>query len=229
MNNFLNHTTYCTETVKENIFTPIHIAKTRNHYYKINPVVSVNTIKSERIEKTPLPATEGDKTIYSVQVGLYSKHVSAKTFLNIQPLYYHQRANGKIAYYSGVYSSYLNAEESRNIIRQIGITDAFVVAFKNGRQIPVTGHPHYIKTDSSTFVLANQNCKPQDLVQDSILQYAIQLGVYSTPKDESVFMNVCPLYVYKTPEAKYVYSTGIYKTIQQAKWAKQNLYNKGMQ
>lgn len=96
--------------------------------------------KGEQITQLPI----SDSLFYSVQVGLYSKPKSASVFFNIQPLYYKKKDDEKIMYSVGVYDNLLKAEEAKNIIRALGIIDAFVIAFKNSQQIPVSSEQYNI-------------------------------------------------------------------------------------
>jgi hypothetical protein len=234
MNNFLNSTMYCAETAKENVFAPTQDHKTAKYYYKINPIISVSAMPSKAESRT-LPFFERgfgqqskDKITYSVQVGLYSKKVSPSVFLNIQPLYHLQRPNGKFAYYSGVFSTYIKAEEARNIIRQIGLTDAFIVAFKDGKQIPVTGNPYYVKTDSAIVPL-NLYHKIQQTPTDSALYYTVQIGVFSSYTSNPTPSEINPIFYRKRDDNKYCYSVGIYTSLESAKRAKEKIIGYGIE
>jgi hypothetical protein len=74
---------------------------------------------------------------YTVQVGVYSKPVALDKIFNITPLNSELTETGKIRYTTGVF---LDTEEAR--IRkdgtvQLGVKDAFVTAYLNGKRIPM--------------------------------------------------------------------------------------------
>ncbi|HVA98239.1 MAG TPA: hypothetical protein VNG53_05035, partial [Bacteroidia bacterium] len=72
---------------------------------------------------------------YTVQVGVYLRPVAASRLFNIQPLYSEKTANGFIRYNSGIFNDFDKATAAKNIIVNIGIKDAFVTAYYNGKRI----------------------------------------------------------------------------------------------
>ncbi|MEX1131842.1 MAG: hypothetical protein WEC15_01330, partial [Flavobacteriales bacterium] len=74
---------------------------------------------------------------FTVQVGVYSKPVALDKLFNITPLNSELTESGKIRYTTGLF---LDTEEAR--IRkdgtvQLGVKDAFVTAYLNGKRIPM--------------------------------------------------------------------------------------------
>jgi tetratricopeptide (TPR) repeat protein len=233
MNKFISNTMYCVETKKENFFVPVAENGLDKPYYKINPVISIGL--QSKAESRSLPSFETDleqndknKMIYSVQVGLYSKKVSPSVFFNIQPLYHYQRSDGKYAYYSGIFDSYIKADEARNVIRQIGVTDAFIVAFKGGKQISVSGNP---KDLNKTKELSRQNLAYQiyPLPSDKALFYTLQIGVYALYNPKPLNIDLNPIFFQKREDNKFYYSVGIYTSIDIAKKAKEKVLSYGVQ
>lgn len=78
-----------------------------------------------------------DGVFYAIQVGVYSKPVSAGQLNNVSPLNSERLANGLIRYTSGVYKNLNDANSAKDRIRGIGISDAFVVAYNGGQKITV--------------------------------------------------------------------------------------------
>ncbi|MDF1672053.1 MAG: SPOR domain-containing protein, partial [Vicingaceae bacterium] len=78
-----------------------------------------------------------DGVFYAIQVGVYSKPVTAGQLNNVSPLNSERLANGLIRYTSGVYKNINDANSAKDRIRGIGITDAFVVAYNGGQKITV--------------------------------------------------------------------------------------------
>ncbi|HRG58008.1 MAG TPA: hypothetical protein PK323_03570 [Bacteroidia bacterium] len=75
--------------------------------------------------------------LYTVQVGVYSKPVKAGQLYNITPLYYELNQKGQYRYTSGVYNDVREATKAKDVIVQIGVSDAFVSAYINGKRIPM--------------------------------------------------------------------------------------------
>ncbi len=75
--------------------------------------------------------------LYTVQVGVYSKPVKAGQLFNITPLYFELNQKGQYRYTSGIFNDVREASKAKDIIVQIGVADAFVSAYINGKRIPV--------------------------------------------------------------------------------------------
>jgi cell division septation protein DedD len=75
--------------------------------------------------------------LYTVQVGVYSKPVKAGQLYNITPLYYELNKKGLYRYTSGIFDNIREASAAKDVIVKIGVTDAFVSAYINGKRIPM--------------------------------------------------------------------------------------------
>jgi hypothetical protein len=75
--------------------------------------------------------------LYTVQVGVYSKPVKAGQLYNITPLYYELNQKGQYRYTSGIFNDVREAAKAKDLIVQIGVSDAFVSAYINGKRIPM--------------------------------------------------------------------------------------------
>lgn len=75
--------------------------------------------------------------VYKVQVGAFRNAISAETFGKFAPLSGEQLNNGITRYTAGLFTQYNSADEAKKVIREMGYSDAFVVAFENGERIPL--------------------------------------------------------------------------------------------
>ena len=75
---------------------------------------------------------------YTVQIGVYSKPVTASQLYNISPLNTERTSSGYIRYTTGMYSSVEEASRRKDQIVNTGISDAFVTAYYNGERITVS-------------------------------------------------------------------------------------------
>lgn len=98
---------------------------------------------------------------YTVQVGVYSQPVSAGKLYNIQPLYTEKTANGNLRYTTGIYNNVTKAGEAKNMIVDLGIKDAFVSAYFNGKRISLPEAEKLLADGSAIFSTApNMNALP---------------------------------------------------------------------
>lgn len=74
---------------------------------------------------------------FTVQVGVYSKPTPLDRLFNITPLNSELTANGKIRYTTGQFRQESDAVQRRNGAVVLGVTDAFVTAYLNGKRIPL--------------------------------------------------------------------------------------------
>lgn len=91
-------------------------------------------------DQSAAPATQVETIkglFFTVQVGVYSKPTSLDRIYNITPLNSELMENGKIRYTSGVFKTMDEAEGYRKKVVVLGVKDAFIVAYFNGKRIPL--------------------------------------------------------------------------------------------
>jgi len=75
---------------------------------------------------------------YAIQIGVFSNPVSATQLYNISPLNSEKTDNGLIRYTTGRFDDEIKASKAKNTIAQKGISDAFVIAYYNGKRISLS-------------------------------------------------------------------------------------------
>lgn len=98
------------------------------------------SIETEIIERGPLRVQDVQNqsgTFLTVQVGVFSRPVSASEIYNITPLNQENMANGLYRYTTGIYTDENVATQARDEVRSLGITDAFVTAYREGTRVTV--------------------------------------------------------------------------------------------
>jgi cell division septation protein DedD len=103
--------------------------------------------------------------VYKVQVGAFRNPISPAIFKGIQPLTGEQTTSGLTRYFAGEFKVLNTANAAKNEVRGLGYSDAFVVAFYNGKRISLaeaarmSGQP--LPTDATptnnTPVVTNNN------------------------------------------------------------------------
>jgi hypothetical protein len=94
------------------------------------PTVSNNTAIAPA---TDVAAVQG--LFYTVQVGVFSRPVSRGQLYNLDGLFSERTANGYLRYSTGKYNNVNAAVTSKNSINRLGIRDAFVTVYYNGKRI----------------------------------------------------------------------------------------------
>jgi hypothetical protein len=86
------------------------------------------------------PAEQVEKMLglfYTVQVGVYSKPTQLDRIYNITPLNSELMDDGHIRYTSGKFDNIKSAGQYREKMVALGVRDAFVIAYFNGKRIPL--------------------------------------------------------------------------------------------
>ncbi len=187
------------------------------------------------------------ETMYTVQIGAYKTQVSHSRLKNLMPLYNDVTSSGLIRYYVGKYVDFKQANQRKNEIRQAGIKDAFVTAFKNGKKISINQARKELAsinsiTPSKTITPIKQtptktstnNTTESKAIDIPNLYYKVQIGAYSNSVPVQVvssFVQMSKLdqlehFINKS--GKTVYTIGRYKSFNEANILKQDLIEKGI-
>ena len=87
---------------------------------------------------------------YTIQIGVFSRPTTSAQLYNIAPLNSERTDNGLIRYTTGRFSSETTAIKAKNSIAGKGISDAFVVAYLNGKRIGLTAAKSMIDSQGSS-------------------------------------------------------------------------------
>lgn len=74
---------------------------------------------------------------YTVQIGVYSNNVTAAGLLNLSPIFKEALPTGYYRYTAGMYNSFDKVQSDRARVVSMGIKDAFVGGYLNGKRISV--------------------------------------------------------------------------------------------
>jgi hypothetical protein len=73
--------------------------------------------------------------LYTVQIGVYNKQVNKGKLFNLRPIYTEKLPNGLYRYTAGIYNDVGKLLTDKGKVVNIGIKDAFVSAYFNGKRI----------------------------------------------------------------------------------------------
>lgn len=140
------NTTKNTASVTNN--TATQAPSTENTPSNSNIKSSVVLAPEEKFERTtqpvytasrPIPVNEKmpEGLIFKVQIGAFRNPIPPETFSGMSPLTAETTAQGLTRYTAGLFTKFATADKVKDEIRAIGYKDAFVVAFLNGKRIPI--------------------------------------------------------------------------------------------
>ncbi len=181
----------------------------------------------------PLP----NGLVFKVQIAAFRKPIPANTFGDIKPINGETAPNSAFTrYMAGLFTNYNDANQSKNIIRTKGYTDAFVVAYFNGRRISVRQARAMIAngtayTDSQLLAVANKlkvdnygKSKAADATSSAYtgvpidkalktntgLVYTVQIGVFRGVRSSQRLANAPDIFYNITTKGYHRYFSGKY-------------------
>ena len=180
------------------------------------------------------------KLLYTVQIGVYKKAVPHSRLYNLSPIYEEQTPYGFIRYTTGIFSDITKANAEKNRIRKIGIKDAFVTAYYEGKKISLQKAQSLKASNVATE--NNENISlPQVKVENKTsnidatnLYYKVQIGAYKEqiPVNQvASWLSVArkqDLKQFKDERGYTVFAVGNYKSYDEAAKMKAILINEGV-
>lgn len=127
-------------------------------------------------QKNPIKINEQlpDGVIYMIQLGAFSSEKNPSLFKGLEPLTCIKKSNSKIhKYYAGMFVSLNNAEKKLPVVKSKGFKDAYIVAFQNGKIIPINSA---IKQESDEMpVKVTENKEEKDVDDQNLgIIYVVQ-------------------------------------------------------
>lgn len=230
----------------------------------------------ERKRTTAIPVDAGmpKGLVYKVQIGAFAKPVPKELFSDMDPVMGETASGGLVRYTAGLFKAFGNADAAKEAVRDRGYRDAFVVAYLDGKRIPLsqaralanagtadvaatrpapasttapatiarpsevrTTAPVPTTTTSTTATSAQEvlnefaatprrtdyyNGVPDAAPAKQVetlkgLFFTVQVGVYSNPVPLGKLFNLTPLNTELTANDKIRYTTGIHRSLDDAR------------
>ncbi|MFN0032994.1 MAG: hypothetical protein ACKVOR_12615 [Flavobacteriales bacterium] len=118
-------------------------AESEAYYFSAPDVLTkdlfVTTTRAVYSENKPIPVDmEMPKGVYyKVQVGAFRNRIPQNLYDEFAPVSGETLNNGITRYTAGFFTTFENADKTKKDIRTLGYSDAFVVAFRDGKRIPL--------------------------------------------------------------------------------------------
>jgi hypothetical protein len=193
----------------------------------------------------PLDVKAPSGLVYRVQVGAFRKPIPQNLYAKFNPVSGEVSPNGLTLYMAGYFNSAGNAVNARKQIQQLGYSDAFVVAYCNGKKITLgearilEARGECVPIESEQFVVEIQNNTQEalklqkeststlplainspsnNLNSSRNLYFTVQIGVYNQFINEKVkFPSLTEIGTNKIATGQIRYSTGKFKDVNTAK------------
>ena len=145
------------------------IAQHQNNSEENNVSTQTKSNVSQNISSMNAGMTENEVrtsgVYFAVQIGVYKDRRSSSQMFGISPIDYESMPTGYVRHTFGKFADYNQAKSAQMNIRNIGISDAFVIAYIDGRKVSYTEGLAYQKSARETIVENhNQNAVSTSLI-----------------------------------------------------------------
>ena len=211
------------------------ISNTSNNGTRNTNLSNENSGTTSKIATKDIRNIEG--TFFTIQIGVYSKEATQGQLNNVTALNSERTASGLIRYTSGVFKSLTDANIAKEKIRENGMPEAFVVSYSSGKRVNMAKAIETLSggnaTNNSTIGSAVLTEEVNDGISKDVrnvkgIFFTVQVGVYSNQITNGQLNNVTPLNSERTVSGLIRYTSGVFKTLDDANIAKEKIIENGI-
>lgn len=188
-----------------------------------------------RVEVDATDIKNVDGLLFSVQIGVFKTIPTADKIHNLNPIYKEHTESGFIRLTTGIFDNYESARSEKNKIVGIGIDDAFVVAYQNGKRLSLDEARRIDKQSSTKKAsTSNVNIPNSNISTDnSDIIFKVQVGAYEKQVPTNVVSSLLKIASMKDFEQKAnekgitLYTVGKFKSYDEAVQSKNIVVNSG--
>jgi len=123
-------------TQNTNIPPASEVIKKMNDVASNSKVETIESVSNSSVTSSAVDAIKG--LFYTVQVGVFSNNITSTSLYNINPIFTDKIQTNAYRFTAGIYSSIDNVKADRLKVVNLGVKDAFVSAYLDGKRIKVT-------------------------------------------------------------------------------------------
>ncbi|HRD39511.1 MAG TPA: hypothetical protein PLC65_12830, partial [Bacteroidia bacterium] len=94
--------------------------------------------------------------LFTVQIGVYSREITRSQLWKLEPIYTEKLPSGLYRYTAGIYNDDVKVVSDKRKVVDLGIKDAFVSAYYNGKRVPFT-EGQKIKSENQNLKMEPEN------------------------------------------------------------------------
>lgn len=166
--------------------------------------------KLENEKNNPLITPNKDEVLFRIQIGAYDKKLSPKIFKEVPDVINVTTPDGLTRYYSGSFTTIDKAAEHKINMLEKGFESAFIVAYKNGKRIPLNeAGAHMVNENDKDNIVTNDSAHSK--IDPSKVKFKVQLGAFKNDipaKLLDVFLEVGNVKLKRTDAGLTVYLVG---------------------
>ena len=129
--------------------------------------------------------------LFTIQIGLYNKQINGESILNLKPIYSEMAPNGLYRYTAGIYNNIDKIlKDRKRVVDEIGIKDAFISAYLNGKRITFNEAKERQKNDLNIKMEGEKPIEFPNLIQNNLsLNNEIQTSISTVTNNIKPFTN----------------------------------------
>jgi hypothetical protein len=207
----------------------------------IEPFIKTERNQSLYNNEKPIPIDipHPSGLVFKVQVGAFRNPIPQDLFRGFAPIMGENRGSGITRYTAGNFGQFNQANNAKEEIRDLGYSDAFVVAYLDGERITISkARQMATGTLASSNVGINDNSNATSVNEFGVTEqsvalmkglfYTVQIGVYNRPASLSELYNINPVVSAKLDNGTIRYSSGTFNSVDEANISKNNIRAKGI-
>lgn len=169
---------------------------------------------------------------YTVQVGVFSSPRISSDLFGVSPLYTERTSNGYLRYTTGVYRDFGTADQRKVQVRNQGVRDAFVTAYKDNQRISAAAAREAQGSDNNASANSGSNKQGDSSSDNAEVVFKVQVGAYRAPitvETTPVFKDLTEYEISNitTSSGLLIYMVGNYKSKEEADNLRQVVVNSG--
>ncbi len=190
------------------------------------PVVPVSAVTGEVKQLSDI-----NGLMYTVQVGAFRNRVTSNELFGISPLIEY-RAGNLYKYGSGIYNDINKANQAKNKIQGLGVGDAFVTAFYNGKRVSMEEAQNLANEGSNFAAEQPVTVNAPSGGNSAGINFRVQVGAYRQEvpvEDAKIILSLSNLGLdTKVDGGMTYYTAGSYGSYAEAKQIQTRVVNQGL-
>ncbi|PLW99913.1 MAG: hypothetical protein C0594_16365, partial [Marinilabiliales bacterium] len=205
-------------------------AESSNSGQEVSTPVSNEPSSSDMVSASNISEVKG--LLYTIQIGVYKNAVTKEQLMNLNPIYMEPTGTGLTRYFTGIFTNMQDARRSQQNIREAGIRDAFIIAYRDGVRMSISEARRIAENEGNNVFASDQNSNLAS-VQNEDVNYRIQVGAYK----EQVPTNIVSQFLSVAANqgldqtvmgSTTIYTVGKYNSYEEASTMKSVLINEGI-
>jgi hypothetical protein len=180
---------------------------------------NTNSSAGENTEVSPI-----GQVVFRIQLGAFSKRIPSNKFYKVNNVIEYIGDDGLYKYTTGSFTDFNQAAKHKLNMALKGYKDAFIVAFKDGKRISLKEAGVETTAEENIAQVTEEKINPENVF------YTVQIGLYKNELPTEVltkFMELDNIEQTELEEGLTRYTTGKFKSLQEAENYKNSLIQKG--